>query len=72
MRKAAVSLSFLVMFLILAQTAGVVLGEDEDNGEAHDGADDMTLCTSAIFLLLLFLIFIALIVMGFSRKARKA
>jgi hypothetical protein len=56
MKKAVVALSILLSFLVLSQTAGVALAEDEDNGETHGESDDMT----------------ALIVMGFSRKGRKA
>jgi hypothetical protein len=72
MKKAVVALSILLSFLVLSQTAGVALAEDEDNGETHGESDDMTVCTSTIFLLVLMLIIIALIVMGFSRKGRKA
>jgi hypothetical protein len=72
MRKAVIGVSLLISFLLLAQFAGVVVAEDEENGETHEGADDFTLCLSAIFLLLVMLIIIGLIVLGFSRRGGKA
>lgn len=72
MRKAVVGLSLLLSFLLLAQIAGVAVAEDEEEGEAHVGADDTTVCLSTIFLLLVMLIIVGLIVLGFSRKERKA
>ncbi len=72
MRKAVIALSLLLSFLLLAQLAGVGIAEEEEDGETHEGADDTTVCLSTIFLLVVMLIIIGLIVMGFSRKRRKA
>jgi uncharacterized BrkB/YihY/UPF0761 family membrane protein len=72
MRKVVIGLVILLSFLILSQIAGVALAEEEENGEAHAATSDMEVCTSTIFLLVLVLIIIALIIMGNSRRAKKA
>jgi cell division protein FtsW (lipid II flippase) len=72
MRKTVVCLSLLVSFLLLSQISGVVLADEEDNHDTHEEADDMSLCTSAIFLLVLVFIVVMLIILGFSRKEKKA
>lgn len=72
MRKAVICMSLLVSFLVLSQMAGVVLADEENDHGAHEEADDMSLCTSAIFLLVLVFIVITLIILGFSRREKKA
>jgi len=72
MRRTVIGLSLLVSFLLLAQIAGVVLADEENDHDTHEESDDMSLCLSAIFLLVLVLIAISLIVLGFLRKGRKA
>ncbi len=70
MRRTVVCLSLLVSFLLLAQIAGLVLADEEDEHDTHEGADDMTICMSAIFLLVLMFIVILLIILSFSRKKK--
>ncbi len=72
MRRAVVCLSILVSFLLMSQISGLVLAEEENGHDGHEDADDMSLCTSAIFLLVLVFIVIMLIILGFSRKGKKA
>ncbi len=72
MRRTAICLSLLVSFLVLAQIAGVVFADEENDDDTHEESDDMSLCLSAILLLVLVLIIISLIVLGFSRRQKKA
>ena len=57
---------------MLSQIAGLALADEEDDHDEHAEADDMSLCTSAIFLLVLVFIVITLIILGFSRREKKA
>lgn len=70
MRKAVVWLGILISFLLLSQISVSVLADEENDHEEHDEADDMSLCTSAIFLLVLVFIVVMLIILGFSRKKK--
>ncbi len=71
MRKVVICLSVLMSLLMLFQVTGSVLAEEEENHETHEGADDMSLCLSAVFLLVIVFIVIAAIVLGLSRRAKK-
>ena len=70
MKKVFYALVILMSFLLVSEVAAVALAEGDEEGEtSHD--EEMSLCLSAIFLLVLLLIAVALVVLGFSRKGRK-
>ncbi len=79
MRKARLSLAFVIAFSLLLQMASVGLAdENEDDGnetnETGHGVHeaDPSVCLSTIFLLLILLIAIALVIMGFSRAGGRS
>ncbi|MFQ5884885.1 MAG: hypothetical protein ACE5IO_07275 [Thermoplasmata archaeon] len=79
MRKARLSLAFLIAFSLLLQMVSVGLAdEDGDNGnvtnETGPGVHeaDPSVCLSTIFLLLIVLIAISLVILAFSRGGGKS
>ncbi|TET90108.1 MAG: hypothetical protein E3J35_07745 [Methanomassiliicoccales archaeon] len=79
MRKASLSLAFVIAFSLLLQMASVGLAdENEDDGNetnqtgpgVHEA--DPSVCLSTIFLLLVVLIAISLMILAFSRGGGKS